>query len=96
MFLRVRERDSALTDERELTGLARDRAEGLAVNLAPAVRDLSALLGDLAPLLSNLQVLAHACKCFYSHARSVDVRGQLRVDMKQMHMRAAIYTLSDG
>ena len=47
---------SALARERELTGLERDRAEGLAVNLAPAVRDMAAILADLAPLLSNLQM----------------------------------------
>ena len=52
----LRELQTSLSDERDLTGLARDRTEGLAVNLAPAVRDLSALMSDLSPLLSNLQM----------------------------------------
>ncbi len=40
---RLEEMRSALARERELTGLERDRAEGLAVHLAPAVPDMSAV-----------------------------------------------------
>lgn len=40
---RLEEMRSALAREHELTGLERDRAEGLAVHLAPAVRAMPAV-----------------------------------------------------
>ena len=47
---------SALGRESELRGIERDRAEGLAVTMAPAVRDLGAIMLDIAPILSNLRM----------------------------------------
>ena len=47
---------SALSQESELTDVERDRTEGLAVNMAPAIRDLGAIMHDIAPILSNLRM----------------------------------------
>lgn len=46
----------ALSRKNELSGVERDQAEGLAVYLAPAVRNLTILLQDLAPKFVKLQM----------------------------------------
>ena len=61
-----------LSREGQLRGLERDRAQGLAVNVAPAVRDMAAIMNDVAPILSNLQM--------------GDEPGHARVDMSSQNL----------